>query len=343
MRIAELDGLRGLAALAVVVFHLSHESFYAGWAGVDVFFVLSGFLITGICLGGRPDWRWFRAFYWRRGLRIWPIYYVFVGGCFAVGIVTWANGWWYPFYFQNFPLYRYASAYRFVPNVPALNHTWTLAMEEQFYFLWPALVVFAGRRAVVPLAIMLWSVSVALRASGWSSFVLLSHLDGFAAGAILAVLASSEHGRAVIPRLSAIAGIAAVVLFVVLATRTPRPMEALNTGMALEISVAVLASLAIIGPVVLHSGHRRFAALRWPPLVYLGVISYGIYLYHWPILLLVRHLTPSIPGLWRAPGLIVLAATLAVSAASWRWIEQWFLKWKKYFPYGEGPRSSHSP
>ena len=163
-RIPELDALRGAAALAVVVFHANARWLRWGWASVDLFFVLSGYLITAIILrhGDRPGF--LACFYARRALRIWPLYFL------AVGLVAAASPWlalppdWaalpYTLTFtQGVPEYWTGSA---TPGFsPYLGHAWTLAVEEQFYLIWPALLLAVGRARVIPLAMGIAAVSVA--------------------------------------------------------------------------------------------------------------------------------------------------------------------------------------
>ncbi|NBT59763.1 acyltransferase, partial [bacterium] len=147
-----LDGVRGLAILLVIFFHSSlipvknsmdkilHGAALGGWAGVDLFFVLSGFLITGILLRTKEAPNFFFNFYMRRTLRILPLYYLFLILAFYVVPQTVQFGFTYWTFLSNILLGRLGQF-----QSPVLDITWSLAVEEQFYLLWP-LVVWATKR-----------------------------------------------------------------------------------------------------------------------------------------------------------------------------------------------------
>ena len=146
-RIPELDALRGIAAVVIVIFHSNTRRMPWGWAAVDLFFVLSGFLITGIVLRHGGTRGFLGRFYARRALRIFPVYYLVMLGLVAFGgILPRPNdprGLLYELTYTQFVpvlLVRRVPAYS-----PYLGHTWTLAIEEQFYLVWPALILLAGR------------------------------------------------------------------------------------------------------------------------------------------------------------------------------------------------------
>lgn len=141
-RIAELDGVRGIAAVVIVAYHLFTDYLPGCWAAVDVFFVLSGFLITGIVLQHGLSGRFLTAFYLRRGLRIWPIYYILITFLLLCGLGNTAALPYYLTYTQHLPWYWGSE----MPSWLLMQHTWTLALEEQFYLIWPAIVLLAGRR-----------------------------------------------------------------------------------------------------------------------------------------------------------------------------------------------------
>src|SRR5947209_8320002 len=151
-RVKELDALRGIAALVVVLGHIGalHGSFKVpySWTAVDLFFVLSGFLITSILLRHEPTGPFFASFYARRGLRIWPIYYLSLLALAAIN--PWLPT---PYALDGMPQFLTYTQTSFMywtndvrPGLHALDHTWTLAIEEQFYLIWPALVFLAGRK-----------------------------------------------------------------------------------------------------------------------------------------------------------------------------------------------------
>ena len=207
-----LDGLRALAVFAVILFHA--EYFHAGWIGVQVFFVLSGFLITrilvaakcNVAIGSRRTAReFFCRFYWRRTLRIFPLYFFFLLILAAVFLFTlWparfpeASPWLFSYTF-NFA--RLAPDW---PYTPAFGHLWSLAVEEQFYLLWPAAVWFLTaqklRRLIIAMIVLApllrlgsaqllvaWTPDRTLPNIGTGVYSLLSsHIDAFGLGAALA-------------------------------------------------------------------------------------------------------------------------------------------------------------
>ncbi len=194
-RVPELDALRGLAASVVLLFHLRPLSFFYGWAGVDLFFVLSGYLITSIILRHCDQPGFLIRFYARRSLRIWPIYYLALLVLVAINPMlpqpqpTTALPY-YLTYTQNLWLYWTNAT---VPFLPEFDHTWTLALEEQFYVIWPALVLWAGRRRVVRLCLITVAIAYYSRTGflGWGPYserILIARCDGFALGGLLAAL-----------------------------------------------------------------------------------------------------------------------------------------------------------
>ena len=205
-RIPQLDAVRGIAIL-VVMLHNSGtfpRLFAQGWMGVDLFFVLSGFLITGILLDTKQSESYFKNFYVRRCLRIWPLYYSALFFMFVLVpflrpseastvFAARSSPWWaYPLFLQNF----------LVPTPTAatglLGVTWSLAVEEQFYLVWPWVIRFCSSTQVRRLAMVVICVSPALR-----FYLSLHHvdiysnpfcrLDALMAGALLAIVVRSEN------------------------------------------------------------------------------------------------------------------------------------------------------
>ena len=193
-RVVELDSVRALAALAVIIFHTNSTWLPFGWAAVDLFFVLSGYLITSIILrhGGSPGF--LRSFYFRRGLRTWPIYYLLL-----LFLIVMAPVLKRPCIWSSLPhALTYTQGLTRIwqsavdPFSPYVRHTWSLAIEEQFYLIWPALVLVAGRRRVVPLCLLCAGASVLARGQGiwWD---LCSRSDGLILGGLLAALHLDER------------------------------------------------------------------------------------------------------------------------------------------------------
>ena len=224
--IPALDGVRGVAAATVFIYHygggahsadfafrLVGKTIHLGWVGVSLFFVLSGFLITGILLDymQRPKWR--VTFYIRRALRIFPLYYF---ALFGAILVAWflktpssriTPLWPLFFYLQDIPqiVHTWALSPLFV-----VGHFWSLAVEEQFYLVWPFLLLFASRRSVLrPLCISVYLLSLFFRIcvfslhlnTEWATYFIIGRAGEMAAGGFLAAsIRGSERDREQIAR-----------------------------------------------------------------------------------------------------------------------------------------------
>jgi len=305
-RVAELDGIRGIAILLVLGAHFGapvcppgivHEIFEFGWTGVDLFFVLSGLLITGILLDskGRPDY--FRRFYLRRVFRIFPIYYTFLILFFhVVPVIAHATGrlagfdygrageGWYWSYLSNW--HDPAD-----PKRP-LGHFWSLSIEEQFYIVWPLVVYLIPTRVLKYVCVGLAVLSPALRLvaayTGVSGAVLYRttpfRLEGLALGALLALAARDETLQELLPTLRRWAWpVAAVALTVVVIRYGTRDR---NVPMAMYgyASVAVLCWTLVSWATSQTSvASRTVGYLRNSWLVRFGKYSYGLYVWHLPI------------------------------------------------------------
>ena len=338
--IPELQGLRGLAVLSVVFYHCHprlegtwvHYASLWGWAGVDLFFVLSGFLITSILLESRSKEKYFRNFYGRRALRIWPVYVLvlvvvylnapwFVGPSIADAIKTapWLA---YIFFVQN--LFHLA-----LP--PSIGPTWSLAIEEQYYFVWAPMVRFLRRpwMLAVMLALALTGSAVLrLTSEQWLTKThTLIHLDGIALGSLLALgLYTLTLNR----RIWLYTGLAAMV-FGFWATATIAGGTAfLDSALALAFAGAVLAAIASTG-----ARNPINATLRRGPLAFYGRISYGLYMIHIMIFIYfgwfdARMDRNGIPGNL-AVVVFRFAASTAAATALWYGFESQILKLKRYF------------
>ena len=348
-RVPELDALRGLAALAIVVFHLSPKGFFFGWVGIHLFFVLSGYLITGIILKYKGRKHFTLNFYARRSLRIWPIYYVALAVVVAMNLALphrfpWG---WLPYYLtytQNIPYYWGVKP----PHAhPALLHTWTLAIEEQFYLLWPPLVSWSGRRFLIPLAAGVVGLSYWARARGFDASLLLSQSDGFALGGLLAFLFDdperagrnrrrlvglfwASSGAGVLYELSGVWSHGDLIYL-----RPPYPDDP-----GPSIFFINLFFFGLVGVVIFHAGTPSLAFLRDRRLCFLGLISYGIYLYH-PILFYAADAVAGRMGYPhnRAVEWLMAPVCISVAALSWHFIEKPILGLKDRFSYGEEPHT----
>jgi len=337
-RIPQLDAIRGIAILIVMLhnegglfptLHLSRV-FASGWMGVDLFFVLSGFLITGILLDAKGSAGFFRNFYARRCLRIWPLYYavlfvMFVGvPLLRPGLVTMiferSSPWWaYPFYLQNF-LVPFSSG-----AVGPLGVTWSLAIEEQFYLVWPLAVrcLSTARLRVVCLAVIAASPLVRLLLSTEHVDLytnIFCRLDGLMWGAFIAALIREPAFE---PRRYRTVAWGALVIALPLALATDR-----RNVEWLVCSLSVLAWAGLVYVALFSSARWLHRIFNSRPLVFTGTISYGLYLLHKLPFDLVkgrafRYEAVAFP--------LLIAAAYLLAYASWHLLEQPFLRMKARF------------
>jgi peptidoglycan/LPS O-acetylase OafA/YrhL len=340
----ELDGLRGVAILAVFTHHLSHRLLPGGFLGVDLFFVLSGFLITYLLVGeweqaGRIS---LRNFYARRALRLLPALFLWcaafvavaplLGGRTAAGIYRGALL--ALTYFYNWvPALGY-------PLVSPLGIVWSLAIEEQFYLLWPPVLVVMLRRGARPrrlacgLALAVLSVC-AHRAVLWQTGATVTRLyygtdtraDALLVGCLLGVLAAYDllprgASFSLFSRAAAVAG--AVALCWLAATVTWEPGWLYTGGLTL----VACAAAAVILTTVVRPWRPAVVALRLPPLVWFGRISYGLYLWHFPV---TRIIYPNQDRAPLAGKLLAGALSILCAAASYYVVERRFLRLKDRF------------
>lgn len=341
-RILELDGIRGLAALAILVFHLPW-GFWFGATAVDLFFVLSGYLITGIIIKNHRKPGFFRVFYARRGLRIWPIYYLAFLAVLLLNTLRAnplpADGWpWYALYLQHVPAYWGAET----GEVPSFGHTWTLAIEEQFYTVWPPIVAAIGGRAL-PLrlfCVVMLVVAFAVRSAGLDVNTLLAHMDGLALGGLLATAPIErfrQNSKTLATWSFALGGFVSLCLYAAAwstwagsygpASDHRQPAAALTF-----VSFAYFFLVALI---LVQRDSVWTRPLRNPWVVYVGTISYGVYLFHWIVYELLDTVFKFGMGfadpLWLDA--LKIGASFLVAALSWRFIESPALRLKKFFNY----------
>jgi peptidoglycan/LPS O-acetylase OafA/YrhL len=346
----QLDGIRGVAILLVMLHNESgiypslrlQTIFANGWMGVDLFFVLSGFLITGILLDGKDSQTYFRDFYARRFLRIWPLYYSVILLMFVIlpamhtaaarMVFERSSPWWsYPLFLQTF--------FVSIPTKAAgpLGVTWSLAIEEQFYLVWPLVVRALSQNRLRRLAISVICISPALRLLLGSYHVLLysntfSRLDGLMAGALIAVLVRSADftpHRFVKP---------AWILFF---TALPLAFvfEAANLRW-IVFSFSAIASACLVFLSLYSEQHWLQGALRNRFIVYTGQISYGLYLLHKLPFDFAKAFQVNAHPLLMA--VILFASCYGMAALSWNLLEMPFLKLKQFFEPKTAPAQANS-
>ena len=374
-----LDGFRGLAFLMVFTFHYAMSSkggglltratlntSAGGWMGVDLFFVLSGFLITGILLDTRDKPHYFRNFYARRSLRIFPLFY---GVLVLVLLLTpllhlhWRLGHlWYFLYLGNF-----AGAWDFTLNevLPSvhLTHLWSLAVEEQFYLLWPLVVLkIRSRRSLLRMAAFLLAASLLLRlalvhrfgvpAMEWSYGLLPTHADGLIAGAVCAVLYRKYDSRTLLrgsrPVL-VVSGVLLGLLFWHVGALNYHERYFAMFGYPVLATFCSCLLLRFAAP-----GHLLARLGATAPLRFFGKYSYGMYVFHQlfvpittPTLRWLQSVTHSALMGGIAYFLVMLAATSLVSVLSFHLYEQPWLRLKRRFEYIDPSRNvgplKHAP
>jgi len=352
--IAALDGLRAVAIFLVILRHsvevivwpqtraagLIQRAMLTGWIGVDIFFVLSGFLITGILVDARGDGTrapagYFRAFYARRALRIFPLYYLFLVGAFIVQRVPAPYGtWWYWTYLTNELFARH--------GFQRQPHLWSLAVEEQFYLVWPAMIRLVPRRRLVMVA---WAmvvastvlrVVVATRLAWPGAYVLTScRLDEFAVGGLLALQWRSTGVTAALRRNARVALVAGVIV-VFACGLFPFPIRPRSfEGGVFVAEICTAAAIAL----TLYPDQRGALShlLGLAPLRSIGRYSYAMYLVHVHVITLVHEQVArvyAVPSLATAASQVI--ATLAISWAigwfSWRILERPLLSLKRFVP-----------
>lgn len=342
-----LDGLRSVAILAVLVFHLRPLSLPGGYLGVDVFFVISGFLITTLLVrelrkNHKLD---LRSFWTRRARRLLPalvtvvlvsvVLALFAGNDLLVhierqvlGALTFSNNW---------VEISAGSSYFNTTSPQLFVNFWSLAVEEQFYLLWPLVFVVlmattrTGRQRV-GILLILAAVSAILMAVLFTPgqdatrvyYGTDTHAFGLMIGAAMAISAASESWNIFAQRwyartrvLLGLAGLVGLVLLML--WLDPASSFAYRGGILL----ASLCTALVIGA---FPGRRNVlqAFFDLPPLVWIGQRSYGIYMWHWPVILLLAAFAPAVApdslGSWLQRG-AALVLSVALAAASFRWIE----------------------
>ena len=368
-----LDGLRALAVTAVIAYHLGYGWAQGGLLGVGVFFTLSGYLITDILVGqfaaaGRIK---LGDFWLRRARRLLPALFVMLavvtvwvnafnrafvpgyrGDVIASGLYV--NNWWY--IFQHDSYYS-----RFAPPAP-LDHLWSLAVEEQFYLVWPwmvlAMVLLAGwlvkRRRVRLLGPgahvetgeneflsgrarwAMAAVALVLAAASAIEMAMLYHPGydptrvyegtdtrafGLLIGAAVAMVYPTRRGARTLSagsrRLLDAAGLAGLVVVVLLVWRTNEYSDFMFRGGLELLSVAT----ALVVAAAATPGGLLGRALGWTPMRWVGVRSYGIYLWHYPIIVLTAAAGTVGTPVSAVRAVILVAVTVAIAAASWRFVE----------------------
>jgi peptidoglycan/LPS O-acetylase OafA/YrhL len=347
-RVPEFDALRALAALAVLLFHLSPREGLTvfGMTGVHLFLVLSGYLITQIVLDHAGTPHFLRAFYTRRILRIWPVYYLTLAFLLVVqhhlpNPPSWRGLPYYLTFTQNtwhWPLINKLVA---VPprTLRAFDHSWTLAVEEQFYLLWPLAIALVGPRRVASMVLGIVGFGVWFKTLGYDTWILFNVCGAFALGGLIATMLNDrprvERNRwklSLFFVISGSIGFAYLYWYFKVLPLGWSP-EALAWRDSLQNFAFYTIHFGIVGLVATNAGAWFLAPLRLRELTYLGEISYGMYMYHMPIYWLVGGYRVEVGEPWTM-WVAKIALTFVVATLSYRYIEQPILSLKHWFPYG---------
>jgi peptidoglycan/LPS O-acetylase OafA/YrhL len=368
-----LDGIRGLAILLVLAHHqtvmggrTAADRYFLrttdlGWCGVDLFFVLSGFLITGILADSKASPTYFRSFYARRVLRIFPLYYLVV----FISVVLLPRSPQLHDLLLSRPLpadqnaefhWLYLSNFLFAAQKdlghPTLGLAWSLAIEEQFYAVWPLLVWALSRAAMMRLCVLLAAAALVVRSTMAALdvhpipvYVLpFTRMDALAIGALLALIARSGGGLSTIAGQAHWAGFVAFALVLTLWAIDRdndrwehRAMQTIGYSALAVMFGSLLVRILTASPSTITS-----RAFRHPILRMFGRYSYALYLLHIPAQVFVERRwfqPPPIPlvlGSEIPAQLAFFAAATALSLAvawvSWHLVEKHFLALKRFFP-----------
>lgn len=357
-----LDGVRGIAILAVLAAHLLFSNNISSspiiqvlldirnqlWIGVTLFFSLSGFLITGILYDTLGTRSYFRTFYGRRVLRIFPLYYGFLGLLLVLTPVLHLN--WQG---QAYRLLTYTTNLPFTrewTDNPApyisLRHFWSLAVEEQFYLLWPLIIfwlrdwkkVFTAALTGSCLALVLRSLLVVFK-KGPENHSLPFCMDGLLLGGALALLVRSRYRQRTLELAPYVFVLAAAII---LAASIHDPNLNWDSAFLTTIgmSIAAIGTTALVATALVQDSFAQ-KLFSFSPLRFFGTYSYGLYVYHYS---LDAALTERLRFWFEAhgaskPEAILLAAfpilllSIALAVASYQLYEKHFLRMKRFFPY----------
>jgi len=354
-----LDGVRGVAILLVIIWHYVYcsvglevgsllaylnRTLILTWSGVDLFFVLSGFLIVGILLNIKGSASFFKTFYTRRICRIFPLYFLML--FLFVIIYQYSDNW--LFRLDGIPILSY---FTFTQNFFMHNRgfgagwlgvTWSLAIEEQFYLIIPLLVWLLNKQQLFCLFIFLICLSPVFRfiiSSGFGSYVFsFARADSILMGGVLALIIRHSNARKlllenykylVLSFFAFLLGICFLIIF---------PCEGLG-GVFLHLWLAILYSLFILLAYFSNSGSIFSIILSNNVLVWLGLRSYGIYLLHLPILGIVHDFLfkgyptiSNLPALYAIKGFSLLLV-FALAELSFRYYEAVFNNFGKKYSY----------
>jgi len=351
-----LDGLRGIAILLVVFYHNFGfvKYFFFGWLGVDLFFVLSGFLITDILLNTVNKPGYFKNFYAKRVLRIFPLYYLSLIifllilpriKDFPLDFSFYIDHqWWFWTYLQNWFLIFHNVGY----TTTAIQHYWSLAVEEQFYIVWPLLIFIIRKpRILLFITVLLLLGVIGTRLYMWTMQIkdlnyfglyTYTRIDGICIGSMLAIL-QFMRSRFINKYFTGLILLLAAMNFVFYFVNKEFNFTYPYLAIVGYTTFAML--FAIIVHEVIQGNNKFFNfILNIKPLKFFGKISYGLYIFHWPVYLMLYDWVDKIVrpmvnisenNLTILVSILLTIIGVLISIISFYTFERYFLKKKKAF------------
>jgi peptidoglycan/LPS O-acetylase OafA/YrhL len=346
--IPELDALRTFGITVVILVHtcpyrprLLWNTLQVGWIVMDLFFVLSGFLIAGILLDSRSKPDYYKNFYMRRALRIVPVYWAVVGPIVVLltlwngatynrACAEWGSAWWFVAYLGNIPT-AITGKFLMVAG-ESFTPLWSVQVEEQFYLLLPLLIHRLQPRTVARVLIGLVCLSPLLRIAIYICYPtnelvqyvsLPCRMEGFALGALIAVRFRLGPWNIQMRRLSIVTLLSTVAWIAIAFLGGIKNTTPFNRTAGFLVSS--VASAHIVLWLIVHRGSSTTAWLKSAPIQSIGKVSYGMYLMHWPVMAVLIEVADRLEwkvlsdGFLKFP--VVYALTLCCATLSWRYFE----------------------
>lgn len=343
-----LDGLRGIAVILVFIFHtMSYvQIFRLGWIGVDLFFVLSGFLITGILFDSKNEVNYYKNFIVRRALRIFPLYFFFIF------LIIWILPDLFPTVFTGMSYYQqHQSWYWFyisnwlpfsttATSSTLLDHLWSLSIEEQFYICWPFIVLFFQGRVLIKICLFLILCAIVVRYEGapllgyvkiFEYYNTFARIDSLLIGALISLLYRLRPVILVRSALPILFISAAIIVVIIIHQKKLDFANLIDTFTLWDL---------FFGSVLIFSISQKNnwlkSLLGTRLFKFFGKYSYGLYVYHQPVnkLMFDKFIGPmhlSFPFLPIIATIVCLSLSIGMALLSYNLIEKPFLRLKKYF------------
>lgn len=356
--VKSLDGIRAVAIILVMLFHF-YFLLEVGWIGVQLFFVLSGYLITSILLESKDSSLplYLKRFYWRRSLRIFPLYFLYLGAVGLLFIIAKQP----PDFISKLPYllvynYNHYPLFHSIAIDTTFTHFWSLSLEEQFYLVWPIIIFYSNNRSLQYLLVaIIFLCPIArylsfewLQANNYPSADLgqivyrltTSQLDGFAFGALIPLF-KLKTSEILSSRISIISSILFVLLGAFNLFTTNIPLSSLgymnggveNYQYIWSYTIINFFSLGLILAAISTSGLSWLKKiLEQSVFIQIGKVSYGMYVYHWIFLAAYRKTIHPFIGYRPLSFIVYLVSIFIISWLSFRFFENYFINLKgKYF------------